>query len=53
MSVTYTWRIGNIESNVDDDNFIRVVECHIYATKDGVTKKTTWEVPLRCFRIQH
>ena len=45
MSVTYTWRIGKIESNVADDNFIRVVECHIYATKDGVTKKTTWEVP--------
>ena len=45
MSVSYTWRIGDIESNVSDDNFIRSVECHIYATKDGVTKKTTWEVP--------
>ena len=45
MSVTYTWRIGDIESNESDDNFIRLVECHIYATKDGVTKKTTWEVP--------
>ena len=45
MSVSYTRRIGEIESNASDDNFIRGVECHIYATKDGVTKKTQWIVP--------
>ncbi len=45
MSVSYTWRIGEIESNPDDSNYIRSVECHIYATKDGVTKKTQWIVP--------
>lgn len=46
MSVTYTWRIGDIESDENDDNFIRNVECHIYATKDGVTQKTQY---ISCF----
>ena len=45
MAVSFEWRVGEIESDENDDNFIKNIEVRIFGTEDGVTKETRWEIP--------
>jgi len=38
MATTFSWRVKNIKSNPNDDNFITEANVEIYGTEDSVVK---------------
>ena len=45
MAATFEWHVQFLQSDPNDDNYIKFITCGIYGTENGVTKKTLWKVP--------
>ena len=45
MAATFEWHVEFLQTDPNDDNFIKFISCGIYGTENGVTKKTMWKVP--------
>tara|TARA_B100000945_G_C20312452_1_gene563536 strand:+ start:639 stop:1016 length:378 start_codon:yes stop_codon:yes gene_type:complete len=47
MAATFEWHVQFLQSDPNDDNYIKYITCGIYGTENGVTKKTLWKVPFQ------
>jgi len=45
MAATFEWHVEFLQTDPNDDNYIKFITCGIYGTENGVTKKTLWKVP--------
>ena len=45
MAATFEWHVEFLQTDPNDDNFIKFITCGIYGTENGVTKKILWKVP--------
>ena len=39
MAATFEWHVEFLQTDPNDDNFIKFITCGIYGTENGVTKK--------------